>query len=201
MKDPLLIKYQHSLKRAETLILSEAERANIIQQAENAGYTWSKSKDTTQVNDIKRHENLMRRETSLIIHASTLVEYIKAQRIPRGLRSTLTPILLKDDLLYQERWTAICNQFSLDLMVLTIQHLQKAITEIKEEIKKVDIECKITNTIEKYDEIQKNLQENISKFKAQLMQNKCKKIERDTRDYKFNRVYTWAEERTTARKW
>lgn len=60
-----------------------------------------------QVDYARKLEQLKKRETSLNLHAFTLMEYMKAQRIPRGLRSSLTPILLKDDTAYCERWQAI----------------------------------------------------------------------------------------------
>lgn len=40
----------------------------------------------------------------------------------------------------------------------------------------------------------------MEKLKNQIMQNKLKKFERDTRDYQHDRVYTWADERIKYRR-
>lgn len=136
---------------------------------------------------------------NLTLHASTLTEYLKTQRIPRGLRCSLTPILLKEDIEYRNKWYALCNRHSLDLMLLTVKHLQAAINKIQEEIVTIEEDIKSTATIAEFNKAHEDIKANIEKMRQQLMQNKIKKFERDTKDYLLNKVYTWADDRKT--KW
>lgn len=129
------------------------------------------------------------------------MEYMKIQRIPRGLRSPLIPILLKDDNAYCERWQAICNQYSFDLMLLTIQHLHLAINNVQREVNKADQKLKGGTTPDEYNGIHETLKANITKMREQILQNKIKKYERDTKDYRFNRVYSWAENKAKNRRY
>lgn len=180
-------------KKAETFTFSEVERQDILQKAGNAGLLWNDIGKPTGTNLAKNLEQLRKRELSLNLHASTLMEYMKVQRIPRGLRSPLIPILLKDDTAYCERWQAICNQYSFDLMLLTIKHLHLAIDNVQQEVFKAEQELKKGTSPEEYNELHEALKINIKKMREQILQNKIRKYERDTKDYKFNRVYTWAE--------
>lgn len=187
-------------KKAETFIFSDEERQSILSDAEEAGFTWQGTEQENQTSCVKQLEQLMRKELGLSLHASTLTQYLKVQRIPRGLRSNLTPILLKDDVEYQQKWYALSNRYSLDLMYLTVQHLQIAVKNVKVEVEKTEVELKNTSTPEDFNKIHEELKVTIHKLKEQLMANKLKKYERDTKDYLHNKVYTWAEERRKYRR-
>lgn len=176
-------------------MFTEEERARILLNAEEAGLKWADNASDGKINNTKKLEQLRKKEINLTLHASTLTEYLKMQRIPRGLRCSLTPILLKDDTEYQNRWYALCNRHSLDLMLLTVKHLQGAINKTQDEINVVIPEIKNSSTPAEFDKLQEEISTNIRKMREQLMQTKIKKFERDTKDYLFNRVYTWAEEK------
>lgn len=64
---------------------------------------------------------------------------------------------------------------------------------LKLEVTKVDTELKETSTISEYNKTHEELKANVNKLREQLMTNKFKKFKRDTRDYQFNKVYTWAK--------
>lgn len=49
--------------------------------------------------------------------------------------------------------------------------------------------------LNKYNETHETLKNNINKMREEMLQNKIRKFERDTRDYKFNRVYSWMDDR------
>lgn len=187
-------------KKADTFGYTEEERASILQLAADAGFSWSTTSESNSINFPRLLEQLKKKEMSLFLHASTLTEYLKVKRIPRGLRSTMMPMLLHDDKIYHEKWLALCNQHSLDLMLLTIHHLYKAVTSIKEEITEIDTECKNQTAPAEYTRLHEELKNNIEKLKNQIMQNKIKKFKRDTCDYQHDRVYTWADERTKYRR-
>lgn len=110
------------------------------------------------------------------------------------------PIQLKEDSEYQSKWFALSNQYSPDLIYLTVQHLQLAVKNIKLEVEKTDTELKESVTINEYNKTHEELKINMDKPREQLMSNKLKKFERDTKDYQFNKVYKWAEERRRYRK-
>lgn len=187
-------------RNAETYGFTEAERADIMQQAEDAGFCWERSGEIAPTNYQRQLEGLKRKEASLALHASTLTEYVKVQRIPRGLRSPLMPMLLKEDMEFKTKWLALCNRHSLDLMLLTIKHLHSAIQHTKAEMEKVDLEFKSATTLVDYKRAHDELKTNVDKMKQQIMQTKLKKFERDTRDYQYDRVYTWSEERAENRR-
>lgn len=181
--------------KAETYTFSEEERTRILFNAEEAGLKWADNAGDGKINNVKKLEQMRKKEINLTLHASTLTEYLKAQRIPRGLRCSLTPILLKDDAEYQSKWYALCNRHSLDLMLLTVKHLQVAIKKTQDEISTILPEVKNSSTPAEFDKLQEEISVNIRKMREQLMQTKIKKFERDTKDYLFNRVYTWSEEK------
>ncbi|XP_056420504.1 uncharacterized protein LOC130361474 [Hyla sarda] len=179
------------------------DRSNILAAAELAGFTLSNVKDGIKIDYAKKLLQMKKKETSLILHASTIAEYLKVQRIPRGLRSSLTPALLMEDREYIIKWYALCNAHSMDLMFLTVQHLQVSIIDIQKEIKKMEKDLKKESTSEYMDKIMREIRDNISKLRASILQTKLTKFERDTKDYQLDRVYTWAEERrkTCRREW
>lgn len=182
-------------KRAEIFSFTESERFAIMQQAEKGGFGWNIPSERGMGNHRIQLEQLMNKEASLALHTATLTEYLKVKRIPRGLRSTLTPMLLKEDRIYKQRWEALSNQHSFDLMLLTVQHLQAAVQTVRQDIQKVDAEFKNHSPVTEYNKTHEELKGNIEKLKDQIMNNKIKKFERDTRDYEMDRVYTWAAER------
>lgn len=85
-------------------------------------------------------------------------------------------------------------------MLLTVQHLQIAVSDAKKDIARVDSEFKTSTTAIEYKRTHEELKNNIDKMKQQIMQLKLKKFERDTRDYQFDRVYSWSEERAEYRR-
>lgn len=82
---------------------------------------------------------------------------------------------------------------------MTVKHLQAAINKIQEEIVTIEEDIKSTATIAEFNKAHEDIKANIEKMRQQLMQNKIKKFERDTKDYLLNKVYTWADDRKT--KW
>lgn len=126
---------------------SDDDRYNILHNAEGSGLVWNKNEQDNKNSCAKQLEQLMKKELNLMLHASTLTQYLKVQHIPRQLRSSLMPILLKEDIKYQNKWFNLSNCYSLDLMYLTVEHLQQAIKNLKIENSKVDTELKESSTI------------------------------------------------------
>lgn len=174
----------------ETFRLTEQDRALILSQV-NSTDSLHTAGESSFYSAQQKLEALKKKEVSLQLHATTLAEYIKANRIPRGLRTTLTPNLLSDDLSYTREWYGLCNAFSLDLMYLTIKHLNERLIGLQKEITEVEDEIKLQVTAEKYVEIETNINEGLGKLKEGILKVKKRKFERDSRDYHNDQVYTW----------
>ncbi|XP_041437971.1 uncharacterized protein LOC121399976 [Xenopus laevis] len=155
---------------------------------------------TPERNLLKHYDFIMKKELSLTLHLSTLIEYVKVSRIPRGLRVHLEPILCKDDPVFKERWHQILDKCSLDLMTLTIQSLQKEIKEISQEVHKLTQDMKEAFTAIKTAEVIEATKIELEKLQSNLLQKKLRKFKRDTQDYQMGRVYTWAQWRGGERR-
>lgn len=176
--------------RINTFRFTEQDRALILSQVSTTDLLEPDTGST--VNDAQsRLESLRKKELTLQLHANTLAEYIKAQRIPRGLRTNLTPNLLTDDQDFVTEWYGLCNAFSLDLMFLTIKHLHDKITVIQEQINSTERELKDSLPELQYTEVTANLTESLQKLKENILKVKKRKFERDNKDYLNNQVYTW----------
>ncbi|OCT56066.1 hypothetical protein XELAEV_18002718mg [Xenopus laevis] len=95
----------------------------------------------------------------------TLAEYMKVNRIPRGLRVCLCPTLFASDKEFCKRWEAIINKCSSDQMLATMEHLQ---IERKEKLAH-HIQC----------------------FRTEVEKRKSTKFQRNANDYSSGRVYRW----------
>lgn len=182
-----------SSRHADTYRLTEAERDLILTQVGTSGQALFNPAESTDVS--VKLESLKRKELTLSLHSTTLAEYIRVQRIPRGLRSNLTPNLLLDDKEYISHWYGICNQFSFDLMLLTIKHIQLALRPIQEQISTIEKEIEQLLTAEKLVDTQRRINETTTKLRENILKVKLRKFRRDTQDYEADRVYTWNKAR------
>ncbi|OCT87325.1 hypothetical protein XELAEV_18021023mg [Xenopus laevis] len=162
---------------------SEEERRKILETVQTASILTSNQPE--QRNLQKYFEATSRKEVNLTLHLSTLTEYIKSSRIPRGLRISLEPILCKNNKGFRDK----C---SLDLMTLTIQALQSEIQTTSQEIHKIKSEIKTTLSREAFSEYLNKVQIDLEKFGENTIQKKLQKFKRDTLDYGLDQVYTWA---------
>lgn len=85
------------VKSSECLIMwygsiksKKEERLNILQNAEDAGLKWTEGVAENKSNCIKKYEQLKKKEVGLTLHAPNITEYLKTQRIPRGLRCRIS---------------------------------------------------------------------------------------------------------------
>ena len=139
---------------------------------------------------------LQEKETRKFLHAVQLSDYLRAKRIPKGLRMFKIPMVGRDDEEFVSRWCEILNKCSFDLMALTIQHLSKELEATKREV--TSLENKLRELPNK-EEMEKLLQE-CERRKAQIAQEvtltKKKKWERDARHYELGTVYQWTQNNT-----
>lgn len=142
----------------------------------------------------RRHwERELRRVTSYELHAATLAEYYKLNRIPRGLRVHLRPTFFTEDLEYCTNFERIINKCSLDLILLTVERLQKAVSEIKTQVDTTEVQLRDCLNTEEFDKLKETVNGYISEYKKEVEEKKRSKFLRDSEDYLLNRVYKWQE--------
>ncbi|OCT64064.1 hypothetical protein XELAEV_18045166mg [Xenopus laevis] len=176
-------------KSAEMLGFSEQERNRIMNSMQSISLP-----DLKESGDLNRQLNsLMHKETNLKCHAATLIEYLKVKRIQRGLRVPMSPILCKDDPVYKKEWYMILNKCSMDLMTLTVRHLQQAIQQVQQQIGFTEKELK--QAAGDLENEMSALRAEIAQYEQELMQTKIRKFKRDTQDYANDLVYAWKFQR------
>ncbi|OCT84034.1 hypothetical protein XELAEV_18022172mg [Xenopus laevis] len=176
---------------------TEEERKRILDTVQNGPLLTPPMPDK---NLLKHFEFMSKKELSLTLHLSTLSEYVKASRIPRGLRVHLEPILCKDNAEFRDKWHQILDRCSIDLMTSTIQALQGEIRETTQEIHKLTMEIKNTFTNEEMTETLNATKIKLGKLREYIVQKKLKKFKRDTQDYQLGQVYTWTQWRREDRR-
>ncbi|OCT73573.1 hypothetical protein XELAEV_18036552mg [Xenopus laevis] len=180
-------------ERASTFGYTDDDIIKIISSADtNAGLHMLQT-NTGLLNQLL---NLSRKEISLTLLSTTLIEYIKAKRIPRGLRSGLQPLHCLTEQEFQDKWEGIWNKASLDAMVLTVQYLQPEIARVQKEIAAVKERMQPQYTdpaaLEK---ALSSVQSAMDKFKTDLLGKKLRKFERDTDEATWisGKVYAWKD--------
>ena len=87
----------------------------------------------TATNDdlVRKFTNLTYTKIKTHLHIVTLSDYIRQQVIPEGLRWQKEPTLGKRTDEFCDRWSAILNKCSMDLMTLIVEQLKKDVIENK----------------------------------------------------------------------
>ncbi|XP_041440113.1 uncharacterized protein LOC121400642 [Xenopus laevis] len=186
-----------SSENCHTFAYTESEIQRILTEAE---LNLEEQKELCFIKDpAKDLFNLQRKEVSLLLHQSTLIRYVKAKQIPRGLRLDITPNLCTDDPILMQRWHEITNKCSLDLMVLMIERAHCKLTDLKQQInlQKADLTTKVG--IEETERLMKRHNESLDKLRQTILARKVTKFTRDEEDYAKERVYTWRQDRTRQR--
>ena len=125
------------------------------------------------------------------MHAKTLSEYYRANRIPKGLRVTLEPTIGKDNPAFCERWCEILNHCSMDLMLLIISNTKEEFPTIRTNIEQQHEDAKKALNTAEYDSLIQEVQDEIDKYKQEVLEMKLSKFRRDANDYINKRVYPW----------
>lgn len=178
-------------KAPELFSYSTEEGRNIIVQDS----LFSGANQTHQEMDINKMfwelQKLLEKDTKLHLHAITLSDYWREGRIPRGLRIKKFPSsgFGNDD--FRQKWEAILNKCSSDLMLLIIEEAKKQKELLQADI--AEIKSKIAASQE--DHMKTSLEEKLSKdmeaLTKKLKELKLKKYKRDEKDYDDGMVYTW----------
>ncbi|XP_044143779.1 uncharacterized protein LOC122933085 [Bufo gargarizans] len=142
----------------------------------------------------KRHwERERRRLTSYELHATTLAEYFKVKRIPRGLRVHLRPTFFPNDPENSRDFEKIINKCSYDLILLTINRIHTAVTELQTQISVTEQQLRDSLTSEEFGKLKESVDTYISTYRRETEEKKRSKFLRDSEDYHLNRVYKWQD--------
>ncbi|CAJ0934575.1 unnamed protein product [Ranitomeya imitator] len=175
-----------------TLSYNQEEVSSIISQVTTPGTFLHTPSEELRTRDFERD---LKRLTSLDLHCITLAEYHRVQRIPRGLRVPLRPTLFHDNTEFCTKFESILNKCSMDLIVLTIDFLQKEITDLKIRITATEQQLNNTLSSEDFKTLKTKLDHTTTELRDNLQARKRSKFLRDTEDYKNNQVYRWQSSR------
>ncbi|OCT60453.1 hypothetical protein XELAEV_18046478mg [Xenopus laevis] len=136
-------------------------------------------------------ERNMVKEMRLWWDISTLQNYLKVGRIPRGLRIKKFPAFSDVSREFVDAWNSTLSTCSNSLMELIIDFhtkkhklIQDGIKELQSDLLRRDASIEIA---EKLDIIKQR----VNKLETEVKLTKREKFLRDKKDYEFNRVYDW----------
>ncbi|XP_069822560.1 zinc finger protein ZFP2-like isoform X2 [Dendropsophus ebraccatus] len=138
-------------------------------------------------------ERESRKLISQELHCRTLAEYCRKNQVPRGLRSHLHPTLFKEDQSYCKQYKNILNKCSFDLMVLTIDYLQRSIKKTREKISTIELQLMSCLSEEEWTSLKSKIENVLTEFRKKAELKKKEKFLKDTEDYLLNRVYRWQD--------
>lgn len=145
--------------------------------------------------DLKR---LQEKDIKLDLNAIQLSDYWRKGYSPRGLRIKKFPSFdVTEKTEFKAKWEKILSKCSSDLMLLLIEEARKDRVVIQQKMEDLNKKLEEFNNNKDIEDLRKRLDDNISKFKEQLKQDKIRKFQRDEVDYKENRVYFWTKAKTT----
>ncbi|KAM4041075.1 uncharacterized protein ACNLHF_008855 [Anomaloglossus baeobatrachus] len=173
---------------APVLSFNDEQAASILAKVTTRTQFLTIPSDEIRTRDYLRET---KRNTALELHAATLAEYYKTQRIPRGLRVSLRPTLFSDNSEYCKAFESILNKCSFDIILLTIDYLQKELISIDANIKNIETQLSQTLNATALEELKTKCGSTLSEYRDTLQIRKRDKFLRDQEDYLKNRVYRW----------
>lgn len=154
--------------------------------------------NTPSMVDLRRkYEFETKRIISLELHLTTLIEYYRHQRIPRGMRTPSKPNLFFQETIYRTKFEMISNKYAFDLMLLNIELLRAELSKVRARLETVEKLLKTTLNAEDLAKFLQKHEDFLKKFKSDLEETKRRKWHRDIQDYETGRVYSWNVPRQT----
>ncbi|OCT78630.1 hypothetical protein XELAEV_18029718mg [Xenopus laevis] len=139
----------------------------------------------------KKLEKYMIKETRLWWDISTLENYLKSGRIPRGLRIRKFPTFTDVTRDFVESWNKILSTCSERLMELIVSFhsekhkmIQSDIKELQSDLLKQEAQIDVVNSLDE-------IRHRVNKMETEIKRSKREKFLRDKMDYELNRVYDW----------
>ncbi|OCT88577.1 hypothetical protein XELAEV_18017206mg [Xenopus laevis] len=145
--------------------------------------------------DFKELEKTKRKFIAYELHAQTLGEYVKCKRIPRGLRSHLRPTMFSNNEQFCNKWEAILNKCSIDLMVAIIEEIHKELPKVSQSGNEMETKLRNQASPQVFTEGKRKLADHLQSFRMELQARKRTKFQRDAADYEEGAVYRWETNR------
>ncbi|OCT89753.1 hypothetical protein XELAEV_18018372mg [Xenopus laevis] len=145
--------------------------------------------------DFKELEKIKRKQIAYELHAQTLGEYVKIKRIPRGLRSNLRPTMFSKNEQFCQKWEAILNKCSIDLMVAIIEETHKELPKVLQNVTEVETKLRNHASPAMLAEGKSKLTTHLQDFRMEVQARKRHKFQRDAADYEEGNVYRWETQR------
>ncbi|XP_056379811.1 uncharacterized protein LOC130275636 [Hyla sarda] len=145
--------------------------------------------------DVKRSfEYESKRLINMELHLTTLGEYYRSKRIPRGMRSRLRPSVYTESVDFKRRFEEISDRYALDIILLNLDHLQSELTAVQARV--LDLEQSLPKMLsgDEFSAYMDSNRERLDKFRNEVMDTKKRKWYRDQMDYTKGRVYTWNQQ-------
>lgn len=136
----------------------------------------------------ERLKTLMRKEMRLWWDCTGLQRYIDECMVPRGLRIKKSPSTIYSDLFIVE-WNDILSKCSFDLMRLISTYEEKLLVDVNQNIVSLKESVMQYRSLSIYDDLNTDLQLNISNLETEIMETKRSKYLRDLKDYEDGTVY------------
>ncbi|XP_077129683.1 uncharacterized protein LOC143784954 [Ranitomeya variabilis] len=173
---------------SDTFAYDATTSSNILSQVSNSSEFLKTPLHELRTRD---YEKERRKLISFDLHCITLAEYHKQGRIPRGLRCNLRPTLFSENPDFCDKYKKILNKCSMDIIILTIEFLQKAITETKDSIRAIETQLSSTLASADWTNLKEKTDRILADHQRFLEEKKRQKFQRDNDDYTHNRVYRW----------
>ncbi|XP_044151138.1 uncharacterized protein LOC122939181 [Bufo gargarizans] len=123
------------------------------------------------------------------LHLLTLREYYRVSRIPRGLRTHLRPILFPENQEFLNKFMEIANRFSMDIMLLNMEFLQKDTIKINTRVQEHEERLKLITSAQEYDKFLDQIKGDLYKYRLNIEETKRQKWSRDEEDYTKGNIY------------
>ncbi|XP_056390186.1 uncharacterized protein LOC130284150 [Hyla sarda] len=151
--------------------------------------------------DLKRmYETETKRALGLQLHVTTMTEYFRTHRIPRGMRIQPRTNSFTNDLEYRAKYEAISNKYALDLILLNLEFLQHDLLSCQTKIAELETTLKSAFEAEELNKLLKKEQNFLVKQQVAIEETKRKKWFRDNQDYINSRVYAWDNVTTSMKR-
>ncbi|CAH2223277.1 Hypothetical predicted protein [Pelobates cultripes] len=172
---------------AETLQLNEQDADKILWPN-----TTTELAHTDSIRDLYNDlTKLKRRETDLDLHGIFISDYYRAKRIPRGFRVRNSPTIGRQNPEFCKKWTGIANKCSLDWMLIVVEEVRNELIFTKESINKFEVLHTSILTAATSTQYMVKLQDEITRYRNDLIRFKKQKLERVNFDYTHHQVYHW----------
>lgn len=136
-------------------------------------------------------QKFLKKEMRLWWDIASLKQYLKDERIPRGLRIKKFPSFDVESETFKKQWLEILNEASFKLMGLIVKHEQDSLEHLHGEISKTQDKLKQFKDTSEFVERDHKLNQVLNNLEDEITKTKRSKFIRDKHDYTEGKVYNW----------